>query len=82
MTEIFSEVLEVAIVGLAGWVAIFGGTNALFARRRGYDPLTGLLLGGFLGPGGWIVVWARTTEPSAEEEARYQDAIDRIWENL
>lgn len=82
MTEVFAEVLEVSIVLLAGWVAIFGTTNALYARRRGYSPLSGLILGGIIGPAGWLVVWARTTDTSTEEEARYQEALDDLWRNL
>jgi hypothetical protein len=82
MTELFTEVLEVFTLLLGGWVTIFGATNAIFAQRRGYSPLAGLLLGGLLGPGGWIVVWARTIEPSGEEEVRYEQAVDKLWEEL
>lgn len=82
MTAVFAEVLEVSIVLLAGWVTIFGGTNALYARRRGFSPLNGLLLGSIFGPAGWLLVWSRTTDASSEEEARFEQALDELWRNL
>lgn len=54
---IFGTVVEIIVLVVLVWVAIFGTGGALIARDRGGSSAMGFLLGSIAGPIGWIILW-------------------------
>ena len=81
MNEIFADALAVITMMIGGWVVVFAPIGAILARNRGVSPLTGLLLGGTLGPFGWVVVLLTTMEAPVAGTHPVEDGYD-IWAEL
>lgn len=56
MTGVAGGIGEIVILLIFTWVAVFGVTGAILARNRGLVPWFGFLLGGLLGPLGWLAI--------------------------
>lgn len=68
-TSVAGVALQVFLLLVTVWAAIFGGIGALLARQRGGSAAMGFGWGFLLGPLGWAVVWFTTRAPSTAPRA-------------